>query len=191
MSLGVPQLGVPVDAWLGASAGFLEVVEVVDGTLVIEKVGGNPHHYIATSLALEFERQWGAVATAPGNWAIELAPDGAVVRGRIPDVLVGGDELRTLDVYVGVPTAAVEVWSPGNTLREMNEKRGEYRAAGLPVLVEAFLSDSGDVHLDWMVNLRTHWSTVAASEGESVLDVPARVGVHEAFSVVPNALMRR
>jgi Uma2 family endonuclease len=180
-----------LDAWLSAPAGFLELVEVVDGTFVIKKVGGNPHHYISISLVIEFERQWGAVATAPGNWAVELAPDGGVVRGRIPDVLVDGDELRSVDVYVGVPQAAVEVWSPGNTLREMNEKRGEYRSAGLPVLLEAFLSDSGDVHLDWMVNLGSHWSTVATSEGEAPLEVPELPGVHAAFSVVPNALLRR
>lgn len=187
----MPQLGVPVDAWLSAPVDFLEMVEVVDGAFVIKKAGGNPHHFIATSLLFEFERQWDAVATAPGNWAVELAPDGTVVRGRIPDVLVDGDELRTVDVYVGVPAAAVEVWSPGNTLREMNEKRAEYREAGLPVLVEAFLSDSGDVHLSWMVNLGSHWSTIVASEGEAVLDVPARPDVHRAFSVVPNALLRR
>lgn len=191
MSLGVPQLGVPVDVWLSTPTGFGEVLEVVDGAFVSKRIGGNPHHCIAVSLLLEFERQWGAVATAPGNWAIELAPDGSVVRGRVPDVLVDGDELRTVDVHVGVPAAAVEVWSPGNTLREMNEKRGEYRAAGLPVLLEAFLSDSGDVHLDWMVNLGRHWTTVATSEGDTVLDVPARPGVHEGFSVVPNSLLRR
>lgn len=187
----MPQLGVSVDAWLSAPVGFLEMVEVVDGAFVIKKVGGNPHHFIATSLLIEFERQWGVVATAPGNWAVELAPDGSVVRGRIPDVLVDGDELRSVDVYVGVPAAAVEVWSPGNTLREMNEKRGEYREAGLPVLLEAFLSDSGDVHLSWMVNVGSHWSTVVASEGESPLVVPARAGGHAAFFVVPNALLRR
>ncbi|WP_432562028.1 Uma2 family endonuclease [Kineococcus sp. SYSU DK003] len=191
MSLGAAQLGVPVDTWLSAPAGFLEVVEVVDGVLVIKKVGGNPHHIIARRLADEFERQWDVVATAPGNWAVEMAPDGSVVRGRIPDVLVNGPELFTEDVHVGVPVAAVEVWSPSNMLREMNEKRAEYRNAGLPVLLEAFLSDSGDVHLDWMVNLRSHWSTVAASEGDTILDVPALSGVHEAFAVVPNTLLRR
>ncbi|MEZ0166734.1 Uma2 family endonuclease [Kineococcus sp. LSe6-4] len=191
MSLDVPRLGVPVDVWLSAPSGFAEVVEVVDGTFVIKKVGGNPHHYLAISLVLEFERQWGAVATAPGHWGIEMAADGSVVRGRIPDVLVDGDALRSVDVFVGVPAAAVEVWSPSNTLREMNEKRAEYRLAGLPVLLEAFLSDSGDVNLDWMVNRGSHWATTGTGQGDALFTVPATDGGHPAFRVVPNTLLRR
>ncbi|NAZ75609.1 hypothetical protein GTQ99_09280 [Kineococcus sp. T13] len=190
MSVSAPRLGVPTDTWTSASAGFNERIEVVDGELTIRRIGGNPHHYIAQRLAQEFEAQWERYATAPGNWAITLAPDGSVLQGRIPDVLVNGESLITDEVYRGTPDAAVEVWSPGNTLGEMNDKRAQYRTAGLPVLLEAYLTDGATVHLEWLTNAGTHWASAAVAAGDSQLTVPAN-DLHPAFSVVPNALLRR
>ncbi|MCI2238007.1 Uma2 family endonuclease [Paenibacillus sp. TRM 82003] len=89
-----------------------------------------------------------------------------------------------------MPDAVVEVWSPGNTLAEMNDKRGQYRRAQLPVLLEAYLADGGDVHLEWLSNAGSHWASTAVAAGESTLSVPA-TDQHPAFSVVPNALLRR
>ena len=154
---------------------------------MVRPVGGNPHHYLARRLAEEFERQWpGVIATAPGNWALQLSDAGEVVSGRVPDVLVNGSALLTEPVFVGVPQAAVEVWSPGNTLADMNAKRREYRIAGLPVLVEAFLTDADDIHLEWLVQRDGRWVSSAAAIGETTL----AVSLPQTFTVVPNGLLR-
>lgn len=154
---------------------------------MVKLVGGNPHHYLARGLAEEFERQWPSVtAVAPGNWALRIE-DGRVQSGRVPDVLVDGDALLTEAVFVGVPDAAVEVWSPSNTLAEMNDKRREYRDAGLPVLVEASITDNGDVCLEWLRRRESRWEPVAVAAGEDLLEV----GDPRPFRVVPNALLRR
>ncbi|WP_432548400.1 Uma2 family endonuclease [Kineococcus sp. SYSU DK004] len=191
MSLSAARLGVPVQTWTSAKAGVGERLEVVDGKLVVKKVGGNPHHRIAARLALEFEDQWpDAYAAAPGNWAITLAPDGTVVHGRIPDVLVDGPSLNEDAVCTQLPRAAVEVWSPSNTLAEMNDKRSEYRRAHLPVLLEAYLTAEQQVHLEWLLNTGDKWLTIATAVGDAPLHVPAS-DAHPAFGVVPNDLLGR
>lgn len=189
MSLSAPELGVPPDAWVSAAVGFAESVEIVDGEFVVRRLGGNPHHYVARRLAEEFERQWpGVTASAPGNWALRRTADGQILLGRVPDVLIDGDGLVTDEVFTGVPDAVVEVWSPGNTLAEMNTKRGEYRAAGLPVLLEVFLTDSRDVHLEWTTNDEgLRWTSTAVAAGEQ----PLCVAGPRPFSTVPNDLLRR
>lgn len=179
---------VGVRAWLDEPRGVGQVLEVVGGVLVPRRVGGNPHHYLARRLAEEFETQWpGTTATAPGNWALALDPAGDVLLGRVPDVLVDGDAVLREAVFTGVPDAVAEVWSPGNTLEEMNDKRRDYRATGLRVLLEVFLTDTGDVHLEWLVNAGGRWESAAAAIGEAGLTV---VGPRP-FSVVPNALLHR
>ncbi|GAB3217857.1 hypothetical protein GCM10027586_10840 [Kineococcus gypseus] len=191
MSLSAARLGVALATWTSATAEVGQRIEVVDGELVVKKVGGNPHHRIATRLALAFEEQWpGSYAAAPGNWAITLAPDGSVLSGRIPDVLVDGPALNEDPVCTEVPRAAVEVWSPGNTLAEMNEKRSEYLKAHLPVLLEAYLTAEQQVHLEWLDNAGHSWRTAATAVGETLLDIPAS-DAHPAFRVVPNDLLGR
>jgi Uma2 family endonuclease len=154
---------------------------------VVKRVGGNPHHYLARRLAEELERQWPHVtAVAPGNWALQIT-DGQVQLGRVQDVLVNGDALLTDPVFVGVPDLAVEVWSPSNSVGEMNDKRREYRDAGLPVLVGASITDSGDVRLEWLRRGQGRWETVAVAAG----DDPLHVSHPHPFQVVPNHLLRR
>jgi len=75
----------------------------------------------------------------------------------------------------------------GNTLAEMNEKRRHYRLAGLPVLVEVFLTESRDVHLEWLTSDGDRWVSVAVATGEQSL----QVADPRPFSVVPNDLLRR
>jgi Uma2 family endonuclease len=179
--------GVSVEAWVQAPTSLLQLVEVVGGEFVVKRVGGNPHHYLARRLAEEFERQWpGTVAVAPGNWGLRVH-DGRVQLGRVPDVLVDGDALLTEPVFAGVPDAAVEVWSPSNTLGEMNAKRQEYRDAGLPVLVEAYITDSGDVRLEWLRQGGGRWDTIAVATGDNPLEIPGP----RPFRVLPNGLLRR
>ncbi|MFB9321893.1 hypothetical protein [Cryptosporangium minutisporangium] len=84
-------------------------------------------------------RQWpGVIATPPAQWGLVVDEGGEVVVGRYPDVLVDGTSLANDPVFVGVPHAIVEVWSPTSTLAEMNRKRREYREGGAPVFIEAF-----------------------------------------------------
>lgn len=183
--------GVPVETWTSAVAGVGERIEVVDGELVIRKVGGNPHHRIATRLAPAFENQWpGVYAAAPGNWAITLAPDGTVEQGRIPDVLVDGPSSNADPVCTEVPRAAAEVWSPGDTLAEMNEKRSQYLRAGLPVLSEAYSTAEQQVHLERLVNDGQTWRTAGTAGGATALTVPAD-DAHPGFTVVPDDLLGR
>lgn len=110
MSLTAPDVGMSPDAWVSARTGLSESVEIVGGELVVKRLGGNPHHYVARRLAEEFERQWtGVAASSPGNWVLERTPDGRIVLGRVPDVLVNGSAPLVDEVFVGTPDAAVEV----------------------------------------------------------------------------------
>jgi len=177
--------GVTRQQWVDAVVGEDHWLEIVGGEFVVRRVGGNLHHYLASRLALAFEDQWGAVACAPGNWALRES-GGVIDVGRIPDVLVDGPQLLREPVYAGVPEAAAEVWSPSNTLAEMNAKRQDYRQAGLPVLVEASLTDAGEVHLEWYVNAGDRWELEAVAVGER----PLVVERPRPFTVVPDRLLR-
>jgi len=181
--------GVSVEEWLAAceAAGPGVRVEIVDGEFVMHRVGGNPHHFVSYRLAEELMRQWpGVIASPPAQWALEFAEDGEMITSRVPDVLVDGESLVNDPVFVGVPHAVAEVWSPTNTVKEMNRKRSEYREAGAPVFIEAFLTDTLDVHLEWLVLKDDRWVHVAAASGTGEL----RVEGERPFSVVPNALLR-
>ncbi|MFG1921157.1 Uma2 family endonuclease [Cryptosporangium sp. NPDC048952] len=189
MSRPMRKSGISVDEWLAAceAAGPGQRVEIVDGEFVMRRVGGNPHHFVSYRIAEEFMRQWpGVIASPPAHWGLEFAEDGEMLTSRVPDVLVDGDSLVNDPVFVGVPQAVAEVWSPNNTLKEMNRKRREYREGGAPIFVEAFLTDTLDVHLEWLVLEGDRWVSVAAASGASQL----RVGGSRPFSVVPNALLR-
>jgi hypothetical protein len=69
----------------------------------------------------------------------------------------------------------------------MNDKRREYRDAGLPVLVEASITDSGDVRLKWLRRGQGRWETLAVAAGEDPLEVTHP----HPFRVLPNHLLRR
>ena len=188
MSMPAIATGITIDDWVNAVTGPFERAEISNGEFVLRRVGGNPRHRVAFGLAKEFDRQWPeAVVSAPGQWGLEFDAAGDLISGRYPDVLVDGEALNTDPVFVGTPQAVVEVWSPTNTLAEMNAKRSQYSAAGAPVFVEAFLTEGGDVHLEWQELDGGRWRFVAAARGEGEL----RVGGARPFAVVPNALLRR
>ncbi len=69
----------------------------------------------------------------------------------------------------------------------MNDKRREYRDAGLPVLVEASITDSGEVRLEWLRRGRGRWQTVAVAVGENLSEVIEP----QPFQLVPNSLVRQ
>ena len=177
---------VTVDAWLAAIETGDQLVEVVGGALVSRRVATRITTWLAGWPGSSSGRWRGVTATAPGNWAVETAGD-VIVVGRMPDVLVDGDSLLSDPIFLGVPDAVVEVWSPSNTLGDMNDKRREYRTAGLPVLVEAFLTDSGDVHLEWLIQEGGRWATAGLAVGDTLLSIADP----RPFTVVPHSLLRR
>ena len=69
----------------------------------------------------------------------------------------------------------------------MNSKRQEYRDAGLPVLVEAYITDSGDVRLEWLRQGAGRWDSVAVTAGETPLEITEP----RPFRITPNELLRR
>ena len=186
MSAVSVERGIPLVQWVAQPWTDDARVEVAGGAFVVTRIGGNPHHYLASRLARQFEDQWsGCRATAPGLWVIDATVSGDVVVGRFPDVLVDGDDLITAPAYVGRPLAVVEVWSPSNTLAEMNQKRVEYLRGGAAVMLEAQVLDGGMIRLEWFVNAGDHWRAEHAAEGPDELVVASP----RAFSIVPNALL--
>lgn len=187
MSAVFVERGVPLEEWLSQAWIDDTRVEVSGGEFVVTRIGGNPHHYLASRLAQQFELQWSGVrATAPGLWFIEASGSGEVAVGRYPDVLVDGDDLLSSPAYVGQPLAVVEVWSPTNTLGEMNQKRIEYLRGGALCMLEAQVLTGGTVRLEWFVNAGSHWSVEGAAEGpdELVVELP------RPFRIVPDVLLR-
>lgn len=186
MSVAYAHRGVPVKVWLAQPWTADTRSEVVDGELVVTRIGGNSHHYLATRLAQQFELQWrGVRATAPGLWLLESTSSGSVNTGRYPDVLVDGDEIVTLPAYSGHPLAVVEVWSPTNTLAEMNQKRFEYLRGRAACFVEAQVLLTGAVRLEWFLNAGDHWRNLCSVEGqdELVVELP------RPFALVPDSLL--
>ena len=130
--------------------GESRLCEVVDGVLV-EKTVGIYESYLAPRLIqvlTEFvqEHQLGIVLGADGM--MRLAP-GLV---RIPDAsfiswnLLPGRRIPRVPFADLAPDLAVEVISPSNTVREMERKLQEYRAAGVR-LVWYVLPEPREVHV--------------------------------------------
>lgn len=92
-----------------------------------------------------------------------LCGEAGVRLSRDPDTTVGVDVVYvSADVVVrqsdettlidGVPTLAVEILSPSNTIEEINEKIATYRQAGVPLL--------------WMIDPYNHFVTVYQLDAE-------------------------
>jgi Uma2 family endonuclease len=105
--------------------------ELVDGSLKERRVGGFDHGRLQMLLGgwfLQNESLWGAIVLAKMDTITTPTrfrkPDVAVARfGRTPDRLVAGEDVAILNI---------EILSPGDTFREMQEKCEEYRAMGTP-----------------------------------------------------------
>lgn len=133
--------------------------ELVDGILV-EKTVGFVESFLALTIggllrAFASGRKLGIVAGADGT--LEILPD--IV--RIPDVsYLSFERLAQIPVPGRsapqiAPDLAVEVLSPGNTRKEMDEKLDDYFAAG--------------VRLVWYVDPRKHTVRVYTARNESRL----------------------
>jgi Uma2 family endonuclease len=118
----------------GADAIRAECCELIDGVLV-EKAMGYPESRIGQVLAVYFEL-WAAhshVGFVIGDGAMTRMqtgnmriPDVYMVRWeRVPGRVVPHDAISTV-----APHLAIEVFSPGNTEKEIERKRGEFFASG-------------------------------------------------------------
>ena len=146
---------------------------------------GTPYHYLADRLARLIENQWpGVRAASPLTWLIESNLSGKVITGRFPDILVGDDSVYREAAFTGQPLLVVEVWSPTDTVAEMNGRRLDYLRAPARYLAEVQVLSVGVVRISCFINAVDHWRFIAGAEGpdELVVDVPNR------FSVVPNKL---
>ena len=116
--------------------------EVVDGVLTMPPRPLGEHQWISnrilTRLELHFmAREQGIVLSAPYDILIQREP----LRTRQPDIMVVTAELtgiaRPADL-VGrpflelPPLLVVEVLSPGNTRREIEDRLADYRSIGVP-----------------------------------------------------------
>jgi Uma2 family endonuclease len=185
VSLPAARRAIAEPAWLAEVARRDQLLEIVGGEFVVRGVPGNQHNWLAVRIAEEFRRQWNAATPVPGSWVVS-GTAAAIRTARIPDVLVLDPAELSAGAYYGSPLAVVEVWSANNTVGEMVEKRREYREAGAQVFVEAFLTDTGDVHLEWLVNAAASWVSHAAAVGRT----PLQAREPRPFSVVPNTLLQ-
>ena len=116
--------------------------EVVDGVLVMPPSPMGEHQWLDTEIATWLkvfvtERGLGIVLTAPYDVVIQRDPP----RVRQPDVLVVNAELTGIghpSDLVGrrflesPPLLVVEVLSPSNTRRDVEERLADYRSIGVP-----------------------------------------------------------
>jgi Uma2 family endonuclease len=116
--------------------------EVVDGVLTMPPSPLGEHQWLDFEIAVRLrnfveERGLGLAITAPYDILIQREP----LRTRQPDILVVNAELtgiaRPSDLVgrrflESPPLLVVEVISPGNTRREIEEKLVDYRSIGVP-----------------------------------------------------------
>lgn len=115
--------------------------EIIDGELIMSPAPSSDHQWIVGKLfvllwAFVKERNLGIVLIAPVDVIIQREP----LRTRQPDVLYlsaersgvrGRAELRRMPVLEIPPDLVVEVLSPNETRREMNDKLEDYRKVGV------------------------------------------------------------
>ena len=116
--------------------------EIVDGVLHMPPGPPPDHQWICFRLALRLhqhvdERGLGVVMNAPLDLLIQREP----LRTRQPDILVVNAELTGITSPADLvgqpflelpPLLVVEVLSPGNTRREIDERLVDYRSIGVP-----------------------------------------------------------
>lgn len=122
--------------------------EVVDGVLVMPPSPTDEHQWLGFEIASSVsrfvkERQLGIVLVSPRDVMIQRSP----LRVRQPDVLflsVARTGIRYPSDLVGrslidaTPDLVVEVLSPSNTPRDIEERLADYRSIGVP---ECWLAD--------------------------------------------------
>jgi Uma2 family endonuclease len=138
-SLGTKRL--TFDEWQ-ALPETTQICEVVDGVLVMPPTPLWEHQWLSMEIAVRLrnfvnERGMGLAITAPYDILIQREP----LRTRQPDILVVNAALTGVTSPADLvgqpflelpPLLVVEVVSPGNTRREIDERLADYRSIGVP-----------------------------------------------------------
>ena len=115
--------------------------EIVDGVLIMPPAPTPNHQWIMFEISVRLrsfvnERDLGVVLPAPVDLLIQRAP----LRTRQPDILYlsvertgvkGSNELRGLQFLEIPPDLVVEVLSPSNTRRDIEDELADYRQVGV------------------------------------------------------------
>ena len=115
--------------------------EIVDGVLIMPPAPTPDHQWIMFEISKRLsnfvnERDLGVVLPAPVDLLIQREP----LRTRQPDILYlsaertgikGRDQLRGLQFLEIPPDLVVEVLSPSNTRRDIEDKLADYRQIGV------------------------------------------------------------
>ena len=119
-----------------------QICEVVDGVLVMPPTPLWEHQWLSMEIAVRLrnfvkERGMGLAITAPYDILIQREP----LRTRQPDILVVNAELTGVTSPADLvgqpflelpPLLVVEVFSPSNSRREIDERLADYRSIGVP-----------------------------------------------------------
>ncbi len=115
--------------------------EILDGELIMSPSPLPIHQWIAANLfrlldTYVRDRQLGVVLFAPLDVVIRQTP----LQARQPDLLflsaersgiLGAEQLRDLQLLTHAPDLAIEILSPTNTRRELDEKLRDYQSVGV------------------------------------------------------------
>jgi Uma2 family endonuclease len=137
-SIGAKQL--TFEKWL-ALPETKQPYEIVDGVMLTAPTPTPLHQWIMMEIAVRLksfieERELGVVLAAPVDLLIQREP----LRTRQPDILYlnsertgirGIAELRGLQYLETPPDLAVEVLSPSNSRRDIEERLSDYRGVGV------------------------------------------------------------
>jgi len=147
--------------------------EYIDGRIEERNVGEKEHSILQRYLTVLFYLK-------RDEWGVEVYPELRTQVGvrnfRIPDLLVvrAGE---SFDRYLTQPPLiAIEILSPEDSLRRMEEKAGEYRAFGIE---EIWILDPA-ARTAWRAT--AHGLSLVKGDELIVTDSPIRVLLHEIFA---------
>jgi Uma2 family endonuclease len=117
---------IPVAEYLSTS--YSPDCDYVDGRIEERNVGEHDHAALQAALILWFGRR-------PQEWNIEVLPVQRIrissVKFRIPDICVVSLDEPVEQVLTKAPLVCIEILSPEDTLRRMQERVNDYRELGV------------------------------------------------------------
>ena len=121
-------IAVPMDEYLRTS--YEWEPEWVDGELVERSLPNNKHAEVQAVIdhAVVASQSTSRLFARPGL-RIQVSPN----RWRIPDISLFADQKPTGD-YPSNVYSVIEIVSPGDAIRELNNKLEEYAAMGIPYI---------------------------------------------------------
>jgi Uma2 family endonuclease len=162
-----------VDQYL--STMFHPDCDFVDGRIEERNVGEFDHSRVQKAVLKIFmdrEKAWGVEAVP--ECRTQVAPN----RFRVPDVLVLRHDHQVQRIVREAPLICIEVLSPEDTWKRLNEKLNDYLAMGVPN-IWAFDPDARTAHRFDATGLHLVTEPYLTAPGTEV-----RVNVAEAFSLL-------